>query len=126
MRKIMWKTLGFVAAAAAGLALAGGASAAPDFQPHDYAIRDFHFRSGETLPELKLHYYTLGQPAKDAAGHITNAVLVLHGTGGSGRQFLAPQFADVLLVPGGVLDPAKYFLIFPDDIGHGASSKPWD
>jgi homoserine O-acetyltransferase len=115
-----------LAGVAAGLALAGSAAAAPDFQPHDYTIKDFHFRSGETLPELKLHYYTLGKPAKDAAGHVTNAVMVLHGTGGSGRQFLAPQFADVLLVPGGVLDPAKYFLIFPDDIGHGGSSKPSD
>ncbi|MBS0360456.1 MAG: alpha/beta fold hydrolase, partial [Proteobacteria bacterium] len=95
-------------------------------QPHDYTIKDFRFRSGETLPALKLRYYTLGQPRKDAAGRIVNAVMVLHGTGGSGRQFLAPQFADVLLVPGGVLDPAKYFLIFPDDIGHGNSSKPSD
>src|ERR1700761_2412251 len=111
---------------AVGLALAGGAAAAPAFEPHDYAIKDFHFRSGETLPELKLRYYTLGQPQKDAAGHVTNAVLVLHGTGGSGKQFTAPQFADVLFKPGGVLDPAKYFLIFPDDIGHGGSSKPSD
>ncbi|HEY3951646.1 alpha/beta fold hydrolase [Phenylobacterium sp.] len=122
----MRKIRGLLAGVAAGLALAGSAAAAPDFQPHDYTIKDFHFRSGETLPELKLHYYTLGKPAKDAAGHVTNAVMVLHGTGGSGRQFLAPQFADVLLVPGGVLDPAKYFLIFPDDIGHGGSSKPSD
>ncbi len=117
---------GFLAGLAGGLALASSAAAAPNFEPHDFTIKDFHFRSGETLPELKLHYYTLGQPKKDAAGHITNAVLVLHGTGGSGRQFVAPQFADVLLAPGGVLDPAKYFLIFPDDIGHGASSKPSD
>ncbi|MBS0331288.1 MAG: alpha/beta fold hydrolase, partial [Proteobacteria bacterium] len=122
----MRKILGFLAGLAAGLALAGGAAAAPDFQPHDYTIKDFRFRSGETLPALKLRYYTLGQPRKDAAGRIVNAVMVLHGTGGSGRQFLAPQFADVLLVPGGVLDPAKYFLIFPDDIGHGNSSKPSD
>ena len=112
---------------AAGLVLSAGmAQAAPDLQPHDFTLKDFHFRSGETLPELRLHYYTLGQPHKDASGRIDNAVLVLHGTGGSGRQFVAPQFADVLLKPGGLLDPARYFLIFPDDIGHGGSSKPSD
>ena len=108
----------------AGLLASTGAVAAPEFQAHDYAIKDFHFRSGETLPELKLHYYTLGEPKRDAGGHILNAVLILHGTGGSGRQFAAPQFADVLFAPGGLLDPAKYFLIMPDDIGHGGSSKP--
>ncbi|HEY8003906.1 MAG TPA: alpha/beta fold hydrolase [Phenylobacterium sp.] len=116
---------GIFAGLLAGLALGVSAAAAePPLEPHDFTIRDFRFRSGETLPELKLHYYTLGQPKKDAAGRIVNAVLILHGTGGSGRQFTAPQFADVLFVPGGVLDPAKYFLILPDDIGHGGSSKP--
>jgi homoserine O-acetyltransferase len=111
----------------AGLAAAATATAAaaePPFQQHDLTIKDFHFRSGETLPELKLHYWTLGAPKKDAAGHVVNAVMILHGTGGSGHQFAAPQFADVLFKPGGVLDPAKYFLILPDDIGHGGSSKP--
>jgi homoserine O-acetyltransferase len=106
--------------------MAFAAMAAPEPDAHDYVIRDFHFRSGETLRELKLHYYTLGQPRRDAAGHIVNAVVILHGTGGSGRQFLQPQFADVLLVPGGLLDPAKYFIIMPDGIGHGGSSKPSD
>jgi len=111
----------------AGMALATAAIAAPPpLEPHDFTLRDFHFRSGETLPALKLHYYTLGQPKRDAAGHIVNAVMILHGTGGSGRQFTAPQFADVLFAPGGVLDPAKYFIILPDDIGHGGSSKPSD
>ena len=118
------------AAVAAGLALllAGQATAAtaPQATQHDYTIKDFRFHTGETLPELKIHYYTLGTPRRDAAGHITNAVLVLHGTGGSGHQFAAPQFADVLLVPGGLLDPEKYFIIMPDGIGHGGSSKPSD
>jgi homoserine O-acetyltransferase len=109
------------------LATLGAAVAAPPaLEPHDFTIRDFRFQSGETLPALKLHYYTLGQPKTDAAGHVVNAVLILHGTGGSGRQFTAPQFADVLFAPGGVLDPARYFLILPDDIGHGGSSKPSD
>jgi len=116
-----------VAGLLASLAAFGAARAAPPpLEPHDFTLRDFHFRSGETLPALKLHYYTLGQPKKDATGQVTNAVLILHGTGGSGRQFTAPQFADVLFAPGGLLDPAKYFLIMPDDIGHGASSKPSD
>jgi homoserine O-acetyltransferase len=106
--------------------LAFAAAAAPQLEPHDYVVKNFKFSSGETLPELKLHYYTAGQPKRDGAGRITNAVLILHGTGGSGRQFLAPQFADVLMVPGGLLDPAKYFIILPDGIGHGGSSKPSD
>ena len=89
-------------------------------------IKDFKFRSGETLPQLRLNFLTLGQPRKDAQGHITNAVLILHGTGGSGRQFLQPQFADVLFTPGGLLDVDRYFIILPDGIGHGKSSKPSD
>ena len=87
---------------------------------------NFQFRSGETLPKLRLHYATLGTPQTDASGRTTNAVLILHGTGGDGHQFLRPQFADVLFKPGGLLDPAKYFIILPDGIGHGKSSKPSD
>jgi homoserine O-acetyltransferase len=92
----------------------------------DVTLADFRFRSGETLPELRLHYATLGTPRRDAAGHIVNAVMVLHGTGGSGRQFLQPQFADALYGPGQPLDLARYFIILPDGIGHGRSSKPSD
>ncbi len=92
----------------------------------NFVLHDFHFRSGEMLPELRLHYVTLGTPQRDARGRTANAVLILHGTGGSGRQFLRPQFADVLFKPGGLLDPAKYFIILPDGIGHGKSSKPSD
>jgi homoserine O-acetyltransferase len=95
-------------------------------QDNDYVLRDFHFKSGETLPELRMHYTTLGKPVRDANGQVTNAVLILHGTGGSGRQFLAPQFADVLFGPGQLLDPDHYFVILPDNIGHGKSSKPSD
>lgn len=90
----------------------------------DYTVKDFHFRSGETLPELKLHYYTLGAPERDASGRVTNAVLITHGTGGSGRQFLSPQFAGILFGPGQLLDAKRYFIILPDGIGHGCSSKP--
>jgi homoserine O-acetyltransferase len=92
----------------------------------DFTIPDFHFRSGETLPALHLHYMTLGAPRKDASGRVTNAVLVLHGTGGSGRQFLSPQFANELYGPGQPLDIAKYYIVLPDEIGHGQSSKPSD
>jgi homoserine O-acetyltransferase len=92
----------------------------------DYVARDFHFRSGETLPQLRLHYTTLGKPERDGAGKVTNAVLILHGTGGSGHQFLSPQFADVLFGPGQLLDANRYFIILPDNIGHGKSSKPSD
>lgn len=105
-------------------------SAQPDakFSPTegDYVSRDFHFKSGETLPELRLHYTTLGKAQRDSSGKVTNAVLILHGTGGSGRQFLAPQFADVLFGPGQLLDTSRYFVVLPDNIGHGKSSKPSD
>jgi homoserine O-acetyltransferase len=91
-----------------------------------YVVRDFHFGSGEALPELKLHYLTLGTPHRNAAGHVDNAVLLLHGTGGDRRTLLNPLFSDVLFGPGQPLDITRYFLILPDDIGHGDSSKPSD
>lgn len=90
----------------------------------DYTINDFKFRSGQTLPELKLHYTTIGTPKKDNSGVTRNAVLVMHGTGGTGAQFLSAQFAGILFGPGHLLDATKYFIILPDAIGHGRSSKP--
>jgi homoserine O-acetyltransferase len=90
----------------------------------DYVVRDFTFKSGEVMHDLKLHYYTLGAPEKDANGRVTNAVIIMHGTGGSGRQFLSAQFAGVLFGPGQLLDAHHYFIILPDGIGHGCSSKP--
>ena len=92
----------------------------------DFVLRDFKFESGETLPELKLHYRTIGTPRRDAAGVVRNAVLILHGTGGSGAGFLSEQFAGVLFKPGQLLDVTRYFIILPDGIGHGQSSKPSD
>jgi len=92
----------------------------------DFAIKDFKFVSGEALPELRVHYVTLGRLARDARGHASNAVLILHGTGGTGRQFLAPQFADELYGAGQPLDTTKYFIVLPDGIGHGHSSRPSD
>ncbi|MCG3161093.1 MAG: Homoserine O-acetyltransferase [Acidobacteria bacterium] len=90
----------------------------------DFVIRDFKFDSGETLPELKLHYRTIGEPKRDASGVVRNAVLIMHGTGGSGANFLSNQFGGALFGPGQLLDAAKYFIILPDGIGHGQSSKP--
>ena len=95
-------------------------------QEGDFIIHSFRFQSGETLPEVRMHYTTLGTPIKDASGHTTNAVLVLHGTGGSGTNFLRPIFGGVLFDRGQLLDAAKYFIILPDNIGHGKSSKPSD
>lgn len=95
-------------------------------QEGDVSLRDFRFHDGRTLPVLKIHYTTLGTPRRDTAGRISNAVMVLHGTGGSGQQFLQPQFADELYGPGQPLDLARYYVILPDGIGHGKSSKPSD
>jgi homoserine O-acetyltransferase len=92
----------------------------------NFVIHDFRFRDGESLPELRIHFRTVGKPRTDAAGQTTNAVLVLHGTTGSGDQFFRKEFAGELFNPGQLLDAQKYFLIFPDDIGHGKSSKPSD
>ena len=89
-------------------------------------LKDFRFGTGETLPELKLHYLTLGTPHRNASGKTDNAVLLLHGTGGNAHSLLNPLFADVLFGPGALLDISKYFLILPDDVGHGQSSKPSD
>ena len=91
-----------------------------------FVIKDFQFKSGEKLPEVKIHYYTLGAPRKDSSGKVRNAVIILHGTGGSGRQFLTPNFAGVLFGAGQLLDASKYFIILPDNVGHGQSSKPSD
>src|SRR6476646_6547859 len=93
---------------------------------HDFVMRDFRFASGETLPELKLHYRTLGSPRRDSAGVVRNAVMILHGTGGSGAGFLSRTFGGELFGSGQLLDAAQYFIILPDGIGHGRSSKPSD
>ena len=92
----------------------------------DYVTHNFHFRSGEVLPELKLHYRTYGKPTRDNQGHVVNAVLIMHGTTGSGRQFTGKNFAGVLFGSGQLLDASRYYIILPDAVGHGASSKPSD
>ncbi len=91
-----------------------------------FDIHNFRFGTGQNLPDLHLHYLTLGTPRRDAQGRTTNAVLLLHGTGGNAHNLLVPIFSNVLFGPGQPLDITKYFLIFPDDIGMGLSSKPSD
>ncbi len=111
------------------LLLAGSFAFADDYptpSEGDYTIRDFKFASGESLPELRLHYRTLGKPQIDAQGKTTNAVLIMHGTTGSGAQFIRPEFAGELFGKDQPLDATKFFIVLPDGIGHGKSSKPSD
>ncbi|MBL8543713.1 MAG: alpha/beta fold hydrolase [Hyphomonadaceae bacterium] len=93
---------------------------------HDFIAHDVTFRSGERMDAVRIHYATLGRPHRNRRGEIDNAVLLLHGTGGTGRQFLQPQFASELFGPGEPLDIARYWIVMPDNIGHGRSSKPSD
>ena len=110
-----------------GSALAEPPATGPTPTEGDYVVKDFKFQSGESLPELRLHYWTFGTPHRGADGRVDNAVLILHGTGGSGASLAkAPMFAGELFGPGQLLDAARYYLILPDDLGHGKSSKPSD
>ena len=112
---------------AALLAFASSAAAQyPAPEQGNFVVKDFRFRSGETMPELRIHYRTVGTPERDAAGVVRNAVLVMHGTGGTGAQFIRAEFAGELFRSGGLLDAARYYIILPDGIGHGQSSKPSD
>jgi homoserine O-acetyltransferase len=119
------KIIGLVLATLVGMAIAVLAQQPPVLDG-DFVIKDFRFDDGESLAELKLHYVTLGTPIKDKNGKVTNAVLVLHGTGGTHTQFLGKGFAGVLFGKGQLLDAEKYYIVIPDNIGHGASSKPSD
>src|SRR6266850_2938975 len=106
-------------AAAFGLAAALGAPIAPAANytapvEADYVIPDFRFASGEVLPQLRIHYRTLGKPRRDERGVVRNAVLIMHGTTGSGAQFLRPEFAGELFGPGQPLDAPRYFIILRD------------
>ena len=90
----------------------------------DFVVRDFRFGTGETLPSLNLHYRPIGTPKRDGSGIVRNAVLIVHGTGGTGAAFLSQTFGGELFGVGQVLDATRYFIILPDGIGHGKSSKP--
>jgi homoserine O-acetyltransferase len=113
-------------AAVVSLLALGLPAGAQTFPGSDYVIRNFKFESGETLPELRIHYIALGQPKRDAAGVVRNAVIVLHGTTGSGSGFTSRTFGGELFGPGQLLDTTKYYIVLPDGIGHGKSSKPSD
>jgi homoserine O-acetyltransferase len=117
--------LGVSLLAALFAARAGGANYPPPAEG-DFLIRDFRFASGGSLPELRLHYRTFGTPRADAHGVVRNAVLILHGTGGSGASLVRAEFAGELFAPGQPLDAARFFIVLPDSIGHGKSSKPSD
>ena len=119
----------FHRAVAAAFCLWAVSARAADYPPpttNDFTIKDFHFQSGETLPELRIHYLTFGRPETNSKGIVDNAVLILHGTTGSSSQFLSRLFANELYGQGQLLDVTKYFLVIPDNIGHGKSSKPSD
>jgi homoserine O-acetyltransferase len=105
---------------------AAPAASGPEATDGDFVIPNFRFHTGETLPALRMHYTTVGAPIRDAHGQVTNAVLIMHGTGGWGRVLIRPEFSGVLFSPGGLLEARRYFIILPDDIGHGKSSKPSD
>ena len=124
----MLKSIVTAAALAAAVFASAQTPASPAYTgaPGDYIAHNFHFVSGESLPELKLHYLTLGTPQRNAAGHVDNAVLLLHGTGGDAHTLFVPIFSNPLFGPGEPLDITKFYLIFPDDIGAGNSSKPSD
>src|SRR5215470_13012787 len=111
---------------AAFLSAAPAAADWPNQREGDAVFKDFRFASGETLAELKLHYLTLGTPQRNAAGAIVNAVLLLHGTSGTSRNWLQPSLADELFAPGAPLDASQYYIVIPDGIGRGGSSKPSD
>jgi homoserine O-acetyltransferase len=102
------------------------AAQAPAPTEGDVILRDFRFTSGEKLPELRVHYRAFGAPRRDASGRVLNAVLVMHGTTGSGAQFLRKEFAGELFQPGQLLDAGRYYIVLPDGIGHGRSSRPSD
>jgi homoserine O-acetyltransferase/O-succinyltransferase len=102
------------------------AAGLPSSVESEFSLKNFQFTSGDTIPALRIHYRTLGQPRRDERAVVRNAVLILHGTGGSGSQFMAAEFAGELFGPGQPLDVSRYFVVLPDGIGHGQSSKPSD
>ncbi len=115
-----------VTGALPGAVAAGAEASYPPPVQGDFLLKDFRFVSGESLPELRIHYRTFGTPRADAHGVVHNAVLILHGTGGSGASLVRAEFAGELFAAGQPLDAAKYFIVLPDGIGHGHSSKPSD
>jgi homoserine O-acetyltransferase len=133
---LRFASIGLVACLFSAASLAQTPPAAPSLPPAPpggwpvqdgrVALPNFQFGTGESIPLLRLHYLTLGTVHRNAEGHVDNAILLLHGTGGDAHSLLNPVFSNVLFQPGAPLDIQKYFIILPDDIGHGQSSKPSD
>jgi homoserine O-acetyltransferase/O-succinyltransferase len=123
-----WRVLMFLAVAlgAPWVAPTTAAQGFPAAVERDFIVKNYTFASGESLPEVKLHYRTVGEPRKDPDGAVRNGILILHGTGGTGRGFLGNGFGGQLFGKGQPYDASRYFIIMPDNIGHGASSKPSD
>jgi homoserine O-acetyltransferase len=92
----------------------------------DVIFSNYKFRDGETLPQLRIHYATLGNPHRNAEGTVDNAILLLHWTNASSQASLVPEYQEAVFSPGAPLDTARFFVIIPDDVGHGRSSKPSD
>jgi homoserine O-acetyltransferase len=131
MRLFRRQCVNFAAVAVAAVLLTAALPAAAqtswlDQREGDAALKDFSFTSGEVLPELKIHYITLGSAKRNAAGDVVNAVLLLHGTSGTSKNWLQPTLANELFAPGAPLDANQYFIVIPDGIGRGGSSKPSD
>src|SRR5580698_674679 len=127
LRKFALTTiLALSAAGQPALAQSGNVSSMPVTAKYEgnASFTNYKFRNGETLPSLRIHYVTLGRPHKDAGGSVDNAILLLHWTGASSRALLSPQYQTALFASGAPLDISRFFIIIPDDIGHGASSKP--
>jgi homoserine O-acetyltransferase/O-succinyltransferase len=118
--------IALVAGTSVATAVRAAAPSYPDQKEGDFTVRDFRFQGGETLPEVRLHYTTLGTPQRDQAGHVTNAVLLLHGTSVTGKTYLGPTLAGELFGPGQPLDASRYYIILPDGLGRGGSTKPSD
>jgi homoserine O-acetyltransferase/O-succinyltransferase len=124
-----YRLAGLIAAVLPLLQLPGARAAEANYPPPtegDFVIRDFQFASGESLAQLRMHYRSFGKPRTDAQGVVRNAVLIMHGTTGNGGSFVRAEFAGELFGPGQPLDAARYYIVLPDGIGHGRSSKPSD
>jgi homoserine O-acetyltransferase len=116
--------LAVLATALASAAFAAAAPSYPGQKEADFVVKDFRFQGGETLPEVRLHYVTVGTPQRDASGRVSNAVLLLHGTSSTSKQWFGPTIAPELFAPGQPLDASRWYVIMPDGLGRGGSTKP--
>src|ERR1700761_5473595 len=121
---VLFSSLGALRSASA--ADPSSPSGGPQQREGDFVIHNFKFTSGETLPEVRMHYHAFGEPKRDSHGVVRNAGCIVHGTGGTGGSLIRPEFSGELFGPGQLLDATRYFIVLPDALGHGKSSKPSD